>query len=1031
MDLASGFTPVTAFDRPRLAAYNLARGDLEGAQRALTNPDSLSPAEQQATGSGPVGSLIRLATNPLVLIGAVLARKWPYHTAAELAGFGKELTAAGKALPPMLWRLWGHSRIFEGTKFGDILFNKLLPTVSNYKDSLTSTYSQGLLAFEKRAGRAINGLEDRAVGLAMDEGANKIYRGQYREMLYREQYGERAFRSAYKERVDPLIEQKAARAFTFQDQSVVPQEVLQSARATTAQSIARMHESPENVQRIADRQARKVMNQAFKDKDVDLYQRLRTDYDSGVLTERMKKGLEPIEGYFPHEDERLPRDKMLAYQREVAGTQMESRAERRAKSLANVELTSDRYLRRRNAMLPSRADMEQLSPYLTPETREAYEMLFSRMGSKTGEVRQYSLRSGPVLKSFIHDTGRAYAWTAKGYGPMLQRAAIELKENDPAKIKTRIAEDVLIPIAKGKLSPQEADAQVAWSALQAQAQDYFRRPSIVKALGGENSRVVKTVQGYLGSDSFHKMSFKSAGAKLASYMYGSALGGNPMSVAMNSLQTVLTTSGVLEPKYIGKGLQETTKRVGRVAQAMQKGISLEAAFAQEIPEYGQMLGTEIEVEALSALKNAELEGRLPGKLEKLQHALMMPFSMSERGNKLVAYFGGRAKALAEGLNEAQAVQVGQRVMEMTQFPGGLAGTPAMMTNLWPPLRQFTQFPLRTLDLFTRDPGTAGRMILGSGIALEAGRAAGLELGNGLLWGALPIPQNPDSPFYPLPIVPPILGLAGGVASDLAQGKWDQIPRELGLLVPGGVALERATTVMAPALAQKLGRPYVDYNAVQPDGSYPMFSSDGMLKGFKSPMALIGEGLGWGSMLGDKESQAVKWIVANRDRLRQAHREYVEALASNDMAKAQHINETYKQAYPFMGDIVVKPQDLQAVHMRHDVSRLERIMETLPAEARQEFGNNLSVALGSSYETLLGVDPALLGTQQTAKARDQFRQTPFSEPTKRVGSFVEQMRGDQSQLGQKRDQAMSTVLRQDQAGKKPSSPFGSFENFSSF
>lgn len=119
-------------------------------------------------------------------------------------------------------------------------------------------------------------------------------------------------------------------------------------------------------------------------------------------------------------------------------------------------------------------------------------------------------------------------------------------------------------------------------------------------------------------------------------------------------------------------------------------------------------------------------------------------------------------------------------------------------------------------------------------------------------------------------------------------------------------------------------------------------------------------------------------------------------------------------------------------MRHDVSRLERIMETLPIEARAEFGQNLAVALGDSYETLLGVDPALLAQKQTAKARDFGRSTPFGEQTQHLKTFLEEESQKQAgPLSKGQDHAMPNVLRRDQGGSKPGQPFGSFEGFKSF
>jgi hypothetical protein len=236
-------------------------------------------------------------------------------------------------------------------------------------------------------------------------------------------------------------------------------------------------------------------------------------------------------------------------------------------------------------------------------------------------------------------------------------------------------------------------------------------------------------------------------------------------------------------------------------------------------------------------------------------------------------------------------------------------------------------------------------------------------------GALPLPAWEGSPFYPLPFVPPLVGLAGAAAMDLTSGEFDQTKRSLPLLVPGGVALSRYSRYAPLSLG---GR--ADYNNRTPDGRVPVYTETGSLKGYMTPMQLFGASIGLKPLNMEKEQALMGYLVQQRDKIREYRRNYLEAVSVNDWQEAEDIKRQFREEFPDLGELKIKKQDLEAVKSRRQITRLERLMDTLPREYRDEYGQMVSMALGQEAQGLLGVDPALLGQPGTT-ARSRPRQFP--------------------------------------------------------
>ena len=103
-DLEKSEFPVTLYDRPGLAISNLLlRGNVDAATRSLFSPDTLTPKEMRTFSSLIVGkgenkllkTIADVVTNPLVLLGVVMAIKYPIGKSNAIWEIGQGL-AKGK-----------------------------------------------------------------------------------------------------------------------------------------------------------------------------------------------------------------------------------------------------------------------------------------------------------------------------------------------------------------------------------------------------------------------------------------------------------------------------------------------------------------------------------------------------------------------------------------------------------------------------------------------------------------------------------------------------------------------------------------------------------------------------------------------------------------------------------------------------------------------------------------------------------------------------------------------------------------------
>ena len=316
------------------------------------------------------------------------------------------------------------------------------------------------------------------------------------------------------------------------------------------------------------------------------------------------------------------------------------------------------------------------------------------------------------------------------------------------------------------------------------------------------------------------------------------------------------------------------------------------------------------------------------------------------------------KMMADSRRLTQEAQFGGTALNMpSAFLGDTSPLGGVLSN--PLMRQFLSFITRAATTF----GVTGKQIspyrtirgtnlkipyyvgdflrvMGTGaIAYEVGKEVfGMDQSRGT--GFNPMVEVMGGGWKP-PVVSIPLDMVKLVTGDIEFAK-SSIPG----LVPNGIALVRALG-MAPALgnqsflpemAKNFQRSYVDWNTTTPDGHHPVFKGDGSLVSYDSPFEIVTRGLGLN--LGDhpKAGEVDGYLVGQRELIVKMESEYMQALISNNIAKAMAIEAMFKKKF----NIPLKISKSQwRRRMRNlETIRLERIADTIPKEYKELYTSTL-------------------------------------------------------------------------------------------
>lgn len=1006
--LASADFPVTAYDRPQIGFSNILRGDIDGLTRAMLSPDTLTPAQMQTftkkiLGKNPspaLKTIVDVGTNPLVIIGLIAGFMYPMGSTKVLLQIRKGLlpksAAMGKAVSgfhgalmklrsvPKLFdaffdlvRETGEFVIKNGEKANSIFvaggpMNKVQgyaiaarldglhkashPMVKMLQD--TPEY----LAFFGKKGVPIAANLQAKMSPAMVSTFGKLrnwYDDMFKTISSDPKVWDRMGKAQAKKgrqlggKVDDYFSREAhwdkyynasmQGSDGVKYKNHLKEEVFEKISGHEA---ARTGGLFANVDELVKMERAGYIPAGFNAQVIQPVLKRQTAEATSTVgqiwDDVVKLGLDaPAEqGEFV--------SRMTQYYTKGPGKSVNFVARLGSKAKANDTLAAMAQSLQETRFLPQGSLQKELS----------------EVGKVLAVPGQYSLDPWKATQRYVNSIGADYVYHGKGFSKKIMGIVKTPGIFKGEEHLQSYVMDSLLPMVRGHQTWPQFQSILGNTRRKDKLLGWMKNhPMVEKTLGSEKNKVLMD---YLAKPS--TLSNQAIGGQVASWFHLSTLGLNMSATTANSMQTFITTINNVGPQGIWRGLRGFAGEKGLIERAsnyagmMAKGMSKPEAFRKAFPEFIKEMGdwsktTERLLSGDIAASGMPKLFKAKGVWEKIKGAMMFPFSTTEAGNQLLAFYSGRHQHLFENATKlatagrgaimTNASKAGGSLSLLTQFAGGPLGIPSHIINMNPMWRQYMHFPMRFLsylhgslrmgvDPNKLDWGTIGRVMAGSSAASIISRnMLGLDMERGLMVGALPMPGFQKGPFYPFPLVPPAASLIGEMGKAALTGQTGGLEASASMLVPGGVAFRRAYKATAPR--------YADYQNKTPDGRIPLYNHDKALVGTLRPLELTLKAIGLRPSTISAEAGAAKWLVSQRDRIRGYRRDFTMALFQNETAKAERIQKDFQKVYPELGPLKIKKSDIRALENRREVSRLQRIEKGIPTAYRPIFSQIIGEA----------------------------------------------------------------------------------------
>lgn len=1026
--IASADFPITFYDRPQLAFANLLKGNVDAATRSIFAPQTLTPNEIQGfkkalfKGKKPsplMKTITDIATNPLVIIGlAVGLWKFPIGSTRPLLDLAAGLTPKAQAMGKMMSGLHPAITNLRSVKglhqaLADVT-SSIINTTGGYIDDLGGIFGKAG-RISKAEGYAVaarlDGLhtpqhalvkmlgdapEIAAVmggkGMPVARGLKVSMRKETQQLTGDLRKWFKKVRGQLKDLPggeDKIRDALAKQGLTYGDDVAyyLPRNAqydkyhLKAIRTTTRNrytkisrknaeigplaksSIERTGGGTVNLEHLQLLESQGIIPQGYTNAAKTVFNRWGDDAAfevEKVWNDVKRLGLDSGQANVSFIN------RMTDYFTKGAGKKLDFAGRFGGKKTAKDTL---------NAMAESLSDASiKGDKFFRSELQE--------IGRVMGTPRQYSLDIWDASKRYANATAKTYSWHGANGGQRINDIANQAGVFSHAPWIESYLYDDLVPHIMGNKSYQELQRSISFSLKKAKVHQWIKEhPMIDNVMGPKQKAWLLQRTG----DTTGSWSSEGWGASISSWFHLSTLGANPAPASKNSMQNFITTLNVVGAKGMYRGLKGVPgsdgsfkKMENYLRMITTGGKSTKEAFRLAFPEYVADMGDASQiVESLLAgdIAKEGLAGKILNKStwEKIKTGMLMPFSTSEGGNRIIAYYAGRNQHLYQNAHKLagasssvrdaifkEAGKVGQTLTTTTHFTGGPLGIPKALINMWAPWRQFMHFPMRMAGLLhgsvrmgadpsKMDWGTIGRTLAGStALYVGAKNLVGMDISSGLLAGALPIPTYENSPFYPFPLVSPLAGVIGTGVKSLMTGSAEGFGSAAAMMVPGGIAARKAYRTLHPK--------YADYKNKTPDGRIPIYNNKHALIGAMTPWQLTLKSLGMKPSGVAAEQGAAQWLLAQREKLRAYRRDYLQALTENDNHKAANVQREFQKAYPELGPLQVKKSDIKAIENRREITRLHRIEKGLPAAYRPLFSQILGEASLSSITKDIDVGP---------------------------------------------------------------------------
>lgn len=947
-------------------AGNIATANAGGAFRSVFKQETLSPEERKSLvkryigdDTGPLSSILEVVTHPLVIAGAVLSLKYPIASAENLLAFGTRAQQLAKKAAPGMRFLSTFDDIF-GREIGNWM-DEVVIRKHRFNTESVRNIEKAVLDFEKGGGKFDRTTLVR-VGAWMD-GLHKPTHSTWKALAD----------------VSPAFKNKRVLIGPL-NLSAQEQALAERLRGELARVYGTTKEQVGSNQIVAG-----LNRLGISGKGPD------------------------VEDYFPR-IQKLSREQIQERYRGFLDDTRGLNSFQELKATAPERQVSRSFAARSGRLLPDPTDLKRAGLW-TDDLERAYGILGLRAAESGTELGYYGLNAIKSSTQYVHSMANTFAWETplarfEGVGERisprayLKRILPQVNAADKTGLKAAMLKETYIPALSGQMTWEQSVDSMAFSSLKEWA------AKTIDAIPGVPQDLKRRISEPLLMS--QDITAQSISRDVAGFLYGTTLGFNVVSPVKNLLQNLITTVPTIGVKDTLAGMRQTLKGFSGYLDDIRGGLTSEAAFTKRFPEFAEFnLDIETPHKLLDVGAIGEGASGIAGKgrraWDSFTKKALTLFTGSERFNRLTAFYGTRNKALRElpgkevmnpltgqmvkygkGAPELQSIAnlMANDVTRMTQFGGGPLNAPyGLLRGPFrnPLVRQYQQFPLRVLHFGLgpattlggeggRNFGTLGRMALASGATYGIGKEVfNTDLSDALALGAMPELGDPtNDPFGVFPFVSPGMQLAGNTLKSIATGDASELRMNLPLLLPGGVQAARMSTAVSPRIAEWFGRPFADYQSKTPDGRVPVFTKKGTLQGYYTPQQLWARAVGIGNPQGAQEVAMARFLLGNRERIREARRNYTEAIVQGDYTKANALNENFKRAYPGMGGIQIKKSDIKAYQDRRTIPRLERVVETLPVELRPLYSQILSLSMGSQAVQFLGVDPELFSQPRSTR-----------------------------------------------------------------
>jgi hypothetical protein len=375
------------------------------------------------------------------------------------------------------------------------------------------------------------------------------------------------------------------------------------------------------------------------------------------------------------------------------------------------------------------------------------------IGSTMAQPATYSMDPWKVAQRYINSMASDYAYHVTGLGEKLTNI---IRTPDIFKGQSHLESylvDGLLPHILGYNTYGQMQRTILDATRKTKMLDWIKKhPMVGQTLGANHTKALSTWLSKPGS-----LSSQAIGGQVANWFHISTLGLNLSATSANAMQTFITTINNVGPKGVYRGLMGYGGEPGLIRRASNymgmaaKGVASKEAFRRAFPEFVDEMG-EWSKTAERLLSGDVASAGFPklfkakGVWEKVKGGMMLPFSGTEAGNQLLAFYSGRnahmfqkGAGLAGAALAKEANKVGGSLALLTQFAGGPLGIPRSIMNMNPMWRQYMHFPMRYLaylhgslrmgvDPSKMDWGTIGRALAGStGAYIAARNLAGIDL----------------------------------------------------------------------------------------------------------------------------------------------------------------------------------------------------------------------------------------------------------------------------------------------------------------